>query len=212
MKKSRAKIKKIIGQKINNDKPFTILFVCSGNSCRSPMAKGIMDKIIQNYLKESQQRVKIMTLSAGTVAPNGQLPTANAQKAALEYGADIHHHLSAPLTMERIKMADLILAMQEKHKIAILELVPEVKNKTFIITEYINQNKLGIDDPLSHSFEKYQETAKELYELLLKIYKKIIKKINQKNFSPQRHRATGDSQRFISFFLCVFVSLWYILY
>ena len=177
MKKSQVKLKKIIGQKINNDKPFTILFVCSGNSCRSPMAKGIMDKINQDHLKESQQKAKIMTLSAGTIAPNGQLPTANAKKAALEYGADIHHHLSAPLTRERIKMADLILAMQEKHKIAVLELVPEVKNKTFIITEYISQNKQGIDDPLSHSFEKYQETAKGLYKLLLKIYKKIIKKI-----------------------------------
>jgi protein-tyrosine-phosphatase len=153
---------------------FNILFVCSGNSCRSPMAKGLMDKIITDNLSKNH---KISAFSTGTIAPKGQLLQENAQNAVQKFGADISSHLSAPLTMERIRIADLILTMEEKHKIAVLELMPEAKNKTFIITEYVNKNKQGIADPIGQPFETYQETAKELYEILNKVYNKIIRKI-----------------------------------
>jgi protein-tyrosine phosphatase len=102
------------------------------------------------------------------------LPTEYAQQAAFELGADIQHHLSSPLTKERIKMADLILVMQVKHLTAVIELVPEAKKKTYIITDYVNKNKTGIADPIGQSLQKYQETAKLLYNLLKKVYKKII--------------------------------------
>ncbi len=167
---TKPSLKKKLSSKKTNQKDFTVLFVCSGNSCRSPMAKGIFDKIVKD---SKNNRVSITSLSAGTSAINGQLPTENAQKAVLKYEADIKHHLSAQLTKERIKLADLILAMEEKHKDFILELYPRAKEKTFIITNYIGKSTAGIIDPLGHSIEIYQATADKLHRLLVKIYKKI---------------------------------------
>lgn len=175
MKKSITKSSKRTSKKTKSD--FTILFVCTGNSCRSPIAKGLLDKIINDNQEKSLSRLKIMSLSAGTIAANGQLPSDNAQKAVRKYGADIRHHLSTRLNKERVKMADLILAMEEKHKLAVLELMPSVKDKTFIITEYVSKNKDGIADPIGQPLEKYQETVKLLNNLLLKVYKKILTKI-----------------------------------
>jgi protein-tyrosine-phosphatase len=154
-------------------KSFTVLFVCSGNSCRSPIAKGLMDKIIAD---NSIKNFEIRTFSAGSTAPKGKLPSDNAQKAAKKFGVDISNHLSAPLTRERIVISDLILAMEQKHKTAVLELVPEAKKKTFVITEYANKDKQGIIDPFGQSLAVYERTTKQLYEILKKVYNKITKK------------------------------------
>jgi len=161
--------KQVKGQK-NYTRQFTVLFVCSGNSCRSPMAKGIFDKIVAD---NKTSKAKIVSLSAGTTAVAGQLPNEFAQKVVKKYGADIRHHLSAPLTKERIALADLILAMEEKHKHSVLEFEPEAKSRIFVITKYIGKNNEGIADPLGQQLEKYEEIAKKLYELLVKVYKKI---------------------------------------
>jgi protein-tyrosine-phosphatase len=164
--------------KSNTRKPqqYVILFICSGNLCRSPMAKGLMDKIIIDHMPNAKSALKIVALSAGTIAVNGEPPTGHAQQAVRKYGAEISHHLSAPLTEERINMADLILTMQEKHKTAVLTLVPTAKIKTFIITEYANKDKQGIADPIGQPLEKYEETADKLYLILQKVYNKIMKK------------------------------------
>ncbi len=169
-------ISKNIKSKIRKPQQYVILFICSGNLCRSPMTKGLMDKIIIDNIPNTKSTIKITTLSAGTIAVNGELPTDHAQQAIRKYGADISRHLSAPLTEERIKMADLILTMQEKHKTAVLELVPTAKAKTFVITEYISKNKHGIDDPIGQPLAKYEEIADKLYLILRKVYNKIMKK------------------------------------
>lgn len=168
--------KKNIKSKIRKPQQYVILFICSGNLCRSPMAKGLMDKIIIDNMPNTKSAIKITTLSAGTIAVNGELPTDHAQQAVRKYGADISRHLSAPLTEERIKMADLILTMQEKHKAAVLQLVPTAKAKTFVITKYISKDKQGIADPIGQPLEKYQATAEKLYLILQEVYNKIMKK------------------------------------
>lgn len=151
-------------------KTFTVLFVCSGNSCRSPMAKGIFDKIVQD---NKNDKVKIISLSAGTSAVTNQLPNELAQASVKKYGADIKHHLSAPLTKERIEIADLILTMEQKHKNNVIEILPQAKNKVFVITEYVGDSQDGISDPLGQPEDKYVKTADILYDILKKVYKKI---------------------------------------
>ncbi|MEO0092357.1 MAG: low molecular weight protein arginine phosphatase [candidate division WOR-3 bacterium] len=156
---------------------WTILFVCTGNSCRSPMAKGIFDKLIEKSAKIRKSEINILTLSAGTNATKGNLPSEYAQQAVKKYGVDIRHHISHPLTEERIALADLILVMENKHKERVLELAPLAKNRTFLITEYVGEDNQEIPDPFGQPLEKFQEVADLLYKLLQKVYKIVINQI-----------------------------------
>ncbi len=160
-------IRGFVGLKKNN---FTILFVCSGNTCRSPMAKGILEKIFE--------KEKVSVYSAGTIARKGSLPSEFAIIAAQKYGADISHHLSSPLTKELINDANLILVMSPKHKNAIFELVPEAKSKIFLLREYASDINEEIEDPVGAPLAVFEKVAAIINENLLKAAEKIKKQLN----------------------------------
>jgi protein-tyrosine phosphatase len=149
---------------------FTILFVCSGNTCRSPIAKGILEKILE---KEN-----VCVYSAGTIAQKGSLPSEFAIIAAQKYGADISHHLSSPLTKELINDANLILVMSPKHRAAVFELVPEAKSKIFLLCEYGSGINEEVEDPIGAPLEVFEKVAAIINENLLKAAEKIKEQLN----------------------------------
>ena len=151
--------------KLGKNVDFSVLFVCSGNSCRSPMAKGILEK------KLEKQNVSVF--SAGTIAQPGILPSDFAVIAAQKYGADISHHLSSPLTKESINDADLILVMSPKHKDRVIELVPKAKSKTFLLKEYAFGIQEEVEDPVGQSLEVFEKVASVINENIEKVAKKI---------------------------------------
>jgi len=156
--------------KISKDVDFSVMFVCSGNTCRSPMAKGILDKILE--------KDNVFVYSAGTIARKGSLPSDFAVIAAQKYGADICHHLSSPLTKELINDADLILVMAPKHKDAVIELVPEAKSKTFLLREYASGINEEVEDPIGQPLEVFEKVAAIINENLLKIAEAIKERLN----------------------------------
>lgn len=151
---------------------FTILFVCSGNTCRSPMAKALMDKIIKED-KKSPKLIK--TLSCGTDAINGNLPSDEAVKTMHKYHIDLTKHRSLTLNKKLIKKADLVLTMEARHKDIVLSFDPTANDKTYLITEYIEQDKNGISDPLGKGLPAYHKTAQKLKHILEKVYQKLFK-------------------------------------
>lgn len=156
--------------KLNKDVNLSVLFVCSGNTCRSPMAKGILEKMFE--------KKNVFVYSAGTIARKGSLPSEFAIIAAQKYGADISHHLSSPLTKELINDADLILVMSPKHKDAVIELVPEAKSKTFLLREYASGINEEVEDPIGAPLQVFEKVAAIINENLVKVAEKIKERLN----------------------------------
>lgn len=129
---------------------FSILVVCTGNACRSPIAAGL--------LKEAFKKKRVIVTSAGTRAPVGSSPTKFAIEVAQELGVDISRHRARLLRPEMVEGADLVLVMEERHKEIVREMAPEAEVKTKFLGGYPDI-KREIPDPIGHSIEVYREVG-----------------------------------------------------
>src|SRR5687767_1784922 len=130
----------------------TILFVCTGNVCRSPMAEGLFRAAVKN---NPEYRV----FSAGVGAVDGQPPSPHAVRACKELNIDISRQRSRMLTAELVRQADFIFGMTHGHLDAITLLYPQVMEKTFLLREFddtLDTFEKDISDPIGGSLETYQ--------------------------------------------------------
>ena len=164
----------------------TILFVCTGNTCRSAMAEGMFKKMSEERTKGNS---KIEVISAGISALPGISPTFEAISVMFEQGIDISQHYAQELQEELIKKADLILVMTNEHKEYIHKEFPFAQNKTFLLKKFTinsksesNQNNdrnYEIIDPIGRKIEFYRIIARELKNNLEKILDKIFEENNK---------------------------------
>ena len=122
-----------------------IVFVCTGNICRSPMAEGLFKKLL-----EERGREDITCSSAGLAAPEGSPASINAKIAAQELGVDISEHRSRLLTRAIARDADMIVCMTREHYDVLNSIIPE--EKLYILGG-------GIDDPYGCDLEVYRACA-----------------------------------------------------
>ena len=122
-----------------------ILFVCTGNTCRSPMAEG--------YLKS--KGIEGVTVSSRGLAADGSPVSLNSKTAMDEAGIDIGSHISKQITADDINKADKIICLSPSHKALLLSAgVPE--NKLYILGD-------GISDPFGGSIEVYRRCRDEIF-------------------------------------------------
>ncbi len=150
-----------------------IVFVCTGNTCRSPMAEGFLKDILNRKGKNSKD-YSIISLGMSTL--DDLDASENSILAMAEYDVDIKKHKSRRITLELIEDADLILTMGRSHKEVILAQLPHFKEKVFTLKEFLKEKDFDIADPYGGNLEMYKNTAKEIHDLIEKLFEKIIEK------------------------------------
>lgn len=152
----------------------TVLFLCTGNTCRSPMAQVMLQQILRD---EGIGGDEVKVISAGIYAGNGEQASPQAVQAMDKRGLSLVSHRSRRLTPRMIEEASLILGMTEEHKQAVLMLDAAASDKVFSLGEYGSNQEDGpwqqVPDPFGRSVTVYEKTADVLGTMLTKVMKKL---------------------------------------
>ena len=160
----------------------TVLFICTGNICRSPMAEGIFRRAVRD-------RGDFRVLSAGVGAMDGQSPSHNSVRACREIGIDIGQQRSQMLTRDLVKEADYIFGMTHGHVETILLLYPQAADKTFLLREFddtLDAYEKDISDPIGGPLDVYVACRDQIEQGI----STILRFIEQNHPSPASLKKT----------------------
>jgi protein-tyrosine-phosphatase len=191
-----------------NKEKFKVLFVCTGNSCRSPMAEGILKKMLKENKLDNFE-----VGSAGTSSLDGAFPSLFAMEVAKTQNVDLTHHRSHQLNQQILRKADLILAMSNEHLEQIQKMDEKTLEKTYLLKTFPqhhpafsskthtghpsgkdlsmtkNENKSSevsyIKDPIGGSIEDYNRCFLEIEKEIRRIFPELIRKAGKKSFKNQ---------------------------
>ena len=141
----------------------SVLFVCTGNTCRSPMAEGLMKNLDIDGIK---------ALSAGIAAAEGAPASQNAVFAMQEKNIDLSGHRARQITRKMIDDSDLVLTMTEGHKNMLIHIMPDAADKIKTLAEWADSD-MDISDPYGGDLERYRLCRNQIEKLLLKGREKL---------------------------------------
>lgn len=145
------------------------MFVCTGNSCRSVMAEGLLRDLLGR-----KELHGVQVFSTGTGALPRMSPTQETVEVMADAGVDVSGHLSQQLTPEWVKLADAIFCMEEFHRDQILSVHPEVESKVHLLRTFRNPTPApdpNISDPIGR--------PKRVYEACLIVIREGVERVLQ---------------------------------
>lgn len=137
-----------------------ILFVCTGNTCRSPMAEGLLKDMA------GKKRIELNVTSAGIFAFDGQEVSREASYVMKEEGIDISQHRAKIIHRDLLESADLILTMSRSHKRELLGKYDFLKDKVYTLKEYAYKREEDVEDPFGRGIGAYRKAKEEIKKAL----------------------------------------------
>lgn len=143
--------------------PITITVVCTGNTCRSPMARKLLEHALQ---AEDEPLRSIEVRSAGLAAFPGDAPSENAVKALQPVNLDISDHRSSPFQDQHLRTSDLILTMTSAHVDLIQVRYPDATTAVKRFREWVPNGEKDVPDPFGGPLSDYIYTRDALVEAI----------------------------------------------
>lgn len=138
-----------------------VLFVCTGNTCRSPMAEGMMRKLVAERLGCRPDQIDdhgVIVMSAGVAAMMGSRASSEAVQVMRDAEIDLSGHESQPLTEPLVRHADLILTMTRSHRQAVLNQFPSAGDRTQLVC----RTGHDVADPVGGTVDQYRRCAEQI--------------------------------------------------
>lgn len=145
----------------------TLLIVCTGNTCRSPIAEILLRKALES----DDQMCDYEVCSAGTFAGSNHPASKHAQKVIKEKQLDLSNHRSKLITEEMIDRAKLILTMTQSHLDQLVEIYPKSKHKVYPFRHFMDESITNVSDPFGGNYSDYERCAQSIEEAIPSIIK-----------------------------------------
>ena len=145
------------------------LFVCTGNTCRSPMAAGLL----QNKINSASAGTAYSVASAGLAAWPGQPASPEAVLVMGQRGLSLADHRAQQVDFDQIAASRIVLTMTRAHKEALLRLFPAAEDKIFTLAEYTG-GRIDVADPIGGTLQEYHTCADQLTKLIERAWDKIF--------------------------------------
>jgi protein-tyrosine phosphatase len=157
----------------------SVLFICTANRCRSPMAEVLFKQEVARRGEASQWQIQ----SAGTWTEPGMPATQFSQIVMARRQLDLAQHRSQPVDGDLLRAADLILVMTHNHRESLQAEFPEIAGRVYLLSQLVDR-KFDIEDPYGGSLDDYEVCADDIQKILTNGWARLVE-LSARMASPQ---------------------------